>query len=177
MTPAFVDSHVHTTDTGLALTSLDLASIRSAAQLLDAVAAAADRLPRSAVVLGHGWDESTWPDPTLPDAAALDRAAGGRMVYLSQASVHSALCSTALLHAIPAAVAAPGYHSSGWLRRDAHHAARAVAFGTPRRRPPRRRTASSPAPGCGRRHRGGPRMRRPRHLQRRRLHLGTGPLW
>lgn len=128
VTPAFVDTHVHTTDTGLTLTGLDLSAARSATEVLDAVAAAARRLPPGAALLGHGWDESTWPDPTPPDAATLDRAAGGRPVYLSQASVHSALCSAALLAAAPAAAAAPGYDPGGWLRRDAHHLVRAVAF-------------------------------------------------
>src|SRR5690606_38908823 len=97
VTPAFVDAHVHTTDTGLTLTGLDLSPARSAGQLLELVAAAADRLPVDAVVLGQGWDDSTWDDPTPPDAAALDRAAGGRPVYAAQASMHSALCSSPLL--------------------------------------------------------------------------------
>lgn len=126
VTPAFVDAHVHTTGTGLALTGLDLSRTRSPAELLDAVARAADRLPAGAVVLGHGWDESTWAGALPPDAAALDRAAGGRRAYLSQASVHSALCSPALL---VAAAGLPGYHPSGWVRRDAHHAARQAAYG------------------------------------------------
>lgn len=127
VTPAFVDAHLHATDTGLAELALDLSATRSAAQLLDAVAGAASRLPADAVVLGHGWDESTWDDPTLPDAATLDRAAGGRMVYASQASLHSALCSGALL---PHAAGVPGYHPAGWVRREAHHAVRAVVAGT-----------------------------------------------
>ncbi|BAS09010.1 dihydroorotase [Arthrobacter sp. Hiyo4] len=38
--PGFVDSHVHLTETGIALASLQLGGIRSARQLLDAVAAA-----------------------------------------------------------------------------------------------------------------------------------------
>ncbi|PZF82055.1 amidohydrolase family protein, partial [Micromonospora endophytica] len=46
---------------------------------------------------------------------------------LSQASIHSALVSSALLAACPEAVAAPGFDGSGWLRRDAHHVVRAVA--------------------------------------------------
>jgi predicted amidohydrolase YtcJ len=125
VTPAFVDAHVHTTDAGLALTGLDLSGIRSGAALLDEVGRVADRLPSGAVVLGHGWDESTWSDQSLPDAAALDRAAGGRRVYLSQASVHSALCSAALL---PAAAGLPGYDPAGWVRREAHHAVREAAF-------------------------------------------------
>ncbi|MGN9811635.1 amidohydrolase [Micromonospora sp. BQ11] len=130
VTPAFVDAHVHATDTGLVLSGLDLSSVRSAGELLEAVAAFAAGLPGDAVVLGHGWDESNWADRRLPDAAELDRAAGGRRTYLSQASIHSALVSAALLAACPQAQAAPGYDASGWLRRDAHHVVRAAAQGS-----------------------------------------------
>ncbi|MFI6761301.1 amidohydrolase [Micromonospora sp. NPDC050417] len=128
VTPAFVDAHVHATDTGLALSGLDLSSTRSAAEVGAAVAAFAAGLPADAVVLGHGWDESNWVDQRPPDAVELDRAAGGRRVYLSQASIHSALCSSALLAAAPEVVSAAGYDGSGWLRRDAHHLVRALAF-------------------------------------------------
>jgi predicted amidohydrolase YtcJ len=127
MTPAFVDAHVHATDTGLMLSGLDLSGTRSAAQVCAAVAAFAATLPGDAVVLGHGWDESVWADRRLPTAAELDRAARGRRVYLSQASIHSALCSSALLASSPRVAAAAGYDESGWLRRDAHHVVRAVA--------------------------------------------------
>ncbi|RKN41490.1 amidohydrolase [Micromonospora endolithica] len=130
VTPAFVDAHVHATDTGLVLSGLDLSGVRSAGELVDAVAAFAAGLPGDAVVLGHGWDESSWADRRLPDAVGLDRAAGGRRVYLSQASIHSALVSSALLAACPEAAAAPGYDVSGWLRRDAHHVVRAAAQGS-----------------------------------------------
>lgn len=130
VTPAFVDAHVHVTNTGLVLSGLELSGVRSAGELLDAVAAFAARLPADAVVLGHGWDESRWERPTPPDAAALDRAAGGRRVYLSQASIHSALCSASLLAATPQVVSAVGYDASGWVRRDAHHVVRAAALGS-----------------------------------------------
>ena len=130
VTPAFVDAHVHATETGLTLSGLDLSATRSAGEVCAAVAAFAGGLPADGVVLGHGWDESTWPDRRLPEAAELDRAAGGRRVYLSQASIHSALCSSALLAAAPEVVRAPGYDGSGWLRRDAHHVVRAVALGS-----------------------------------------------
>jgi hypothetical protein len=132
VTPAFVDAHVHSTDTGLTLDGLNLSAARSAEEVCAAVAAHAERLPADAVVLGHGWDDSTWPAGrrTPPGAAELDRAAGGRRVYLSQASMHSCLCSSALLAAAPDAPSAPGYDGSGWLRRQAHHLVRAAAFGS-----------------------------------------------
>lgn len=128
--PAFVDAHVHMTATGLVLTGLDLSGVASAGELLDAVAVFAAVLPPDAVVLGHGWDESGWPAElrTLPCAAELDRAAAGRRVYLSQASVHAALVSSALLAAVPAGTA--GFDASGWLRTDAHHVVRELALGS-----------------------------------------------
>lgn len=148
VTPAFVDAHVHLTDTGMASTALDLSPVRSAAELLAAVAAAAARLPGDAVVFGHGWDESRWPDPTPPDASALDQAAGGRPVYAAQASLHSALCSQALLRA---ADGAPGYHPTGWVRREAHHAVRTVALASvsPAQRTHAQRLALRQAAGLG----------------------------
>ncbi|TDB79179.1 amidohydrolase family protein, partial [Micromonospora sp. KC721] len=130
VTPGFVDAHVHATDTGLALSGLDVSGVRSAGELLAAVAAFAGGLPADAVVLGHGWDESGWVASVPPGADDLDRAAGGRRVYLSQASMHSALVSGALLAACPQVVSAVGFDASGWLRRDAHHVVRAVAFGS-----------------------------------------------
>ncbi|MFC7546551.1 amidohydrolase [Plantactinospora sp. GCM10030261] len=128
VTPAFVDAHVHCTDTGLALSGLDLSAARSATEVLDRVAGFAAGLPADAVLLGHGWDESSWPVPQLPGAAELDRAAGGRRVYLSQASIHSALVSSAMLAAAPEIRSTQGYDESGWVRRDAHHVVRAAAF-------------------------------------------------
>lgn len=131
VTPAFVDAHVHSTNAGLTLTGLDVHGVRSATELLDAVAAHAKDLPETAVLLGFGWDESTWRDPHLPDADQLDRAAGGRRALLSQASMHSALCSAALLAAAgPELAQEPGYDSSGWVRRGAHHRVRSIALGS-----------------------------------------------
>jgi predicted amidohydrolase YtcJ len=151
VTPAFVDAHVHATDTGLAVSGLDLSSARSPGEVLDAVAGFAGGKPVSAVVHGHGWDESTWTDQRPPSAQQLDAAAQGRRVYLSQASVHSALCSSALLAAAPSVVAQPGYDASGWVREQAHHLVRAVALGslTAAQRTAAQRTALARAAAVG----------------------------
>ena len=130
VTPAFVDAHLHATDTGLAADGLDLSGVRSAGELLAAVTAFARTRPPGAVVHGHGWDESTWVEQQPPSADELERAADGRRVYLSQASVHSALASRSLLAACPGIEGVPGYAGSGWVREQAHHAVRAVALGS-----------------------------------------------
>jgi predicted amidohydrolase YtcJ len=127
VTPAFVDAHVHTTATGLALTGLDLTGSRSLTEALDAVARHAATLPGDAVVLGHGWDETAWPEHRAPTAEELDRAGGGRPVYLSRADVHSAAVSRPLLAGLQAVA---GFDPSGHVTIDAHHAVRALALGS-----------------------------------------------
>src|SRR6185437_730911 len=108
-------------------------------------------LPGDAVVIGHGWDETAWADQTLPTAEQLDAAGGGRPVYLSRACVHSALVSSALLRTISGAREAAGFDPSGWLRRDAHHVARAAAMSSigPAQRGRHQRTALQRAAALG----------------------------
>ncbi len=119
ITPAFVDAHVHLTETGLRETGLDLAGVRSAGDLLDAVAA---RARPGELLAGFGWDESRFEDGRVPTRTELDRAAGGVPVLLSRVDGHSALVSTSLAQAA-ALRGLEGWDEDGWVRREAHHAA------------------------------------------------------
>ena len=127
LAPGFVDSHVHLTETGIALDSLQLSGVRSASELLDAVAGfCVSASSAGGTVLGHGWDETTWADATLPSAEELERAAGGRRVYLSRVDVHSALVSSSLA----AAAGLEGMDGSGTgsqVKGAAHTASRLEA--------------------------------------------------
>lgn len=125
--PAFVDAHVHATNTGLHLTGLDLTEVRDAADLLAAVRAAAEASAPEEVLIAHGWDETTWTDSRLPSRAELDDAAGAVPVYLSRVDAHSALVTSALVELAPDAVHAEGYSPDGPLTRDAHHLVRTAA--------------------------------------------------
>lgn len=134
VTPGFVDSHVHVTETGIALDSVELAGATSARSVLDLVAAAAANGEASGIILGHGWDNSAWSDATLPTAAELDRAAGGREVYLARIDVHSGLVSAALAARCGLA-AMPGCDGDGLVSGKAHTTARDAARAlTPQRR-------------------------------------------
>ncbi len=126
LAPAFVDAHVHSTSTGLALLGLDLTGAASLAEVLSTVEQAA-RSAGGRPLLGHGWDESRWPERRPPTTAELDRATYGSVVYLSRVDAHSAVVSSALLAAAPQVRTLPGWSSSGHLTRDSHHAARRVA--------------------------------------------------
>jgi predicted amidohydrolase YtcJ len=121
--PAFVDAHVHHTMTGLTLLGLDLRGIRSRDELLARLSDEARRT-RGRPVLGHGWDETTWPDPTLPTRTELDRASWGSLVYLSRVDVHSGLVSSALVADIPGLAQARGFEDSGRVTANAHHVVR-----------------------------------------------------
>ncbi|MER5775282.1 amidohydrolase [Streptomyces sp. NPDC002039] len=127
VTPAFTDAHVHTTSTGLALTGLDLSDARTLADALDRVRAHAERRPDDRVLLGHGWDAARWPERRAPRREELDRATGGRPLYLSRIDVHSAVVTTALLDLVPGGAGLVAGDEP--LTADAHHAVRAVALG------------------------------------------------
>lgn len=121
--PAFVDAHVHLSQTGLRLTGLDLAECRNKADLLRALETYA-RTTDTPMILGFGWDESGWSDPALPTLAELDRAAPGRPVQLSRVDGHSSLVNSALVDRAPHLTTATGWDGSGRVEREANHRAR-----------------------------------------------------
>lgn len=118
VTPAFVDGHAHTTDTGIALLGVDLAGARSLAEVLQAVETAS-RASRGRPVLGAGWDETIWPEGRPPTRAELDRASHGGSVYLARVDVHSAVVSSALAASLDLA-RYDGWDDSGRVEREAH---------------------------------------------------------
>ncbi|MDT5139282.1 MAG: hypothetical protein QOD58_3544 [Mycobacterium sp.] len=126
--PGFVDSHIHLSATGLAISGLDLRAAESRAQLLQMVAGFAAAHP-GRPVWGHGWDESAWPENTPPSTDDLAAALGDRPAYLARVDVHSALASPGLRRLVPDLATADGFAPQQPLTGDAHHLARAVARG------------------------------------------------
>ena len=130
--PGFVDSHVHLTATGLSVHGANLRGARSAAELLERVAAAARR-SAGGLVWGDGYDETTFHNPDLPTPAALGAAANGRPVYLSRVDGHQGLATLEVL-AEAAALVADGCDRgsdgapTGVVRDDANHRARRHAL-------------------------------------------------
>lgn len=124
--PAFVDSHIHLTATGLTLTGLDLRSATSSRHCLQLIGEYATAHPGQPI-WGHGWDESLWGEATPPSTADLDALLGDRPAYLARVDVHSALASTGLRRQVPDLPAAVGFSEQWPLSGDAHHLVRAVA--------------------------------------------------
>ena len=126
--PAFVDSHIHLTATGLTLTGLDLRASTSRSHCLQLIADYAAAHPGQPL-WGHGWDESSWPQNAAPTTAELDAVLGDRPAYLARVDVHSALASTALRQRVDGLASATGFDEQRPLVGDAHHAVRSAARG------------------------------------------------
>ncbi|MFJ3902456.1 amidohydrolase [Streptomyces sp. NPDC090025] len=152
VTPAFVDAHVHTTATGLALTGLDLSAAASLAEAADRIRAYAADRPEDRILIGHGWDAARWPERRPLTRAELDGLTGGRPLYLTRIDVHSAVVTTALLDLVPGVRALDGFHDGQRpLTGAAHHAVRAAAYAalSPRQRAEAQRTAREHAASLG----------------------------
>jgi len=127
LSPAFVDAHVHATSTGLLLDGLDLSPVRDVHQLLDLLSSFAKHR-KGDVILGHGWDESTWDNPRLPTRMEIDRATWGSEVYLSRIDVHSALVSSAMVEYVSGVRGLAGFSEQA-VSGQAHGALRTYALG------------------------------------------------
>ncbi|MEU9704905.1 amidohydrolase [Streptomyces sp. NPDC047981] len=128
VTPAFVDAHVHTTATGLALTGLDLSAAASLAEAAELIRSYARSRPADRILIGHGWDAARWPERRAPRRDELDELTGGRPLYLTRIDVHSAVVTTALLDLVPGVRDRVGFRDGEPLTGDAHHAVRAAAY-------------------------------------------------
>ncbi|MGI8578210.1 MAG: amidohydrolase [Nocardioidaceae bacterium] len=125
VTPGFVDAHVHLAQTGFALQALDLSASLSLADALAQLATFA-RGHVGAVLFGHGWDESRWPEGRAMTIIEVDAAVGDQAAYLGRVDAHSGVVSSALVRQQPDVVDCDGWHGDGVVERDAHHAVRDV---------------------------------------------------
>jgi predicted amidohydrolase YtcJ len=122
--PAFVDSHVHLTETGLGLTGLDLAVADSPEHLLTLIGEYVSARPGQPL-WAHGWDDTGWS--RTPTTDEIDAVVGLVPAYLARVDVHSALASTGLRQLVAGLCASAGYHPQLPLTADAHHLIRAQA--------------------------------------------------
>jgi predicted amidohydrolase YtcJ len=97
--PGFHDAHCHTTSFGLGLFHLELNEVVGIGPTLEAVAAYADGLATDEWVIGFGFG-SGLARHQYPDRDELDRAGGGRPVWLTHLSGHSCVVSSAALEAV-----------------------------------------------------------------------------
>lgn len=98
LVPGLVDGHQHPIPGATRFTGLDLSGCRTPAQLRDAVAAEARRLPNGQWLTGHGLSRAAFGGSQVT-AELLDDVLGERPAYLVLFDAHSALASKAALRA------------------------------------------------------------------------------
>jgi hypothetical protein len=96
--PGFIDAHAHIWKIGHLLTTmLDLRRVTSVAELVDAVARFSDRLPRTAWLLGRGYNEAALRERRAPTRHDLDRVSPDRPVVLTRTCGHIYAANSAAL--------------------------------------------------------------------------------
>ena len=108
MIPGFHDAHCHTTSFGLQQSQLDLAGVRGKQDTLAAIAGFAAGLAESAWVIGMGYGGGM-PFGEHLSREDLDRAGGGRPVWLTHYSGHQCVVSSAVLRQIGLAGPVPDF--------------------------------------------------------------------
>lgn len=95
--PGLADAHIHLEGLAERNLTLDLAGASSLEAAMARVETWAARLPEAGWVIGSGWYNDVWPNAEFPTRRHLDKAAGGRPVYLRRKDGHSAWVSSAAL--------------------------------------------------------------------------------
>ena len=87
--PGLIDAHGHMLGLGMLSSQVDLAGSPSKDDIISRLKAGADKLPKGAWLIGHGWDQNRWTGKQFPTAADLDRAFPDRPVYLERIDGHA----------------------------------------------------------------------------------------
>jgi len=100
--PGLIDAHGHLAGLGaLRVGVVDLAGTTSYEQVIERVAARAEQTPEGEWILGRGWDNESWTNPTddkrLPDHAELSAAVPDHPVWLARVDGHAALANRAAM--------------------------------------------------------------------------------
>ncbi|MGY1640531.1 amidohydrolase [Geodermatophilus sp. SYSU D00703] len=93
--PGFGDAHNHMAWFGQSLGEIDLSGARTLAAIEEAVTRDAAHLPADGWVVGSGYDDTVIG--AHPDRHLVDRAAGGRPVWLKHRSGHMSVVSSEVL--------------------------------------------------------------------------------
>lgn len=125
--PAFVDAHVHLSQTGMVSVGVDFTDVHSLAEALDLLAQHA-RTSSFPVVLGLNWDETGWPEGRPFTREEVDRAVGDKAAYLARVDAHSAVVSTRFVDALPSLTGTEGWRTDGLVARQANIVAREAVF-------------------------------------------------
>jgi predicted amidohydrolase YtcJ len=95
--PGLIDSHIHLEGLADHKMTVELGGAKSLKEALTRVTQWAKNFPKGEWVVGTGWYNDAWTDPSFPTRQQLDKAAGGRPAFLRRKDGHSAWVSSEAL--------------------------------------------------------------------------------
>ena len=123
--PGLTDAHIHLEHYALGLQKVDCET-STRQECLRRVAERAGRTPSNEWILGHGWNQNSWPDG-FGTAAELDAVASDHPVYLTAKSLHAAWANTTALRLAGIEDQTPD-PSGGYLGRDSQGNLNGILF-------------------------------------------------
>lgn len=92
--PGFNDAHVHFSETGAQLSSVDLRDARTPQEFVERIRVFASKLPKGRWILGGQWDHENWTPSNLPTAALIDAATPDHPVFINRLDGHMSLANS-----------------------------------------------------------------------------------
>jgi predicted amidohydrolase YtcJ len=97
--PGLMDGHLHFTDGGFQLASIDLRPSRSPAEFIARLRDYARERQPGEWIVGGDWDHESWPGSPLPVRGWIDSVTPNNPVFVSRLDGHMGLANTAALRA------------------------------------------------------------------------------
>jgi predicted amidohydrolase YtcJ len=97
--PGFMDGHLHFTDGGFQLASVDLRPASSPEEFIARLKAFASERQPGEWILGGDWDHERWPGAPLPRREWIDSVTPKNPVFVNRLDGHMGLANTAALRA------------------------------------------------------------------------------
>lgn len=97
--PGFGDAHVHFTDGGFQLASVDLRPAKSKQEFIRRLAAHARTRKPGEWIIGGDWDHESWEGAPLPERSWIDSVTPDNPVFVNRLDGHMALANSAALRA------------------------------------------------------------------------------
>ena len=97
--PGFNDAHAHLGAAGRQKLAVDLDGVTSLADMLARIHTSALKSPKGAWLLGGGWDQTKWPDKTLPTRQDLDAVTGDHPAFFERTDGHIGVANSLALSA------------------------------------------------------------------------------